>query len=281
MSSKGSPKEDMSPKQDSGDDSSESSDDEMVLAQNAGWDESDSDDEEEEGVKKSSTATTTASSSSSSKRKESQSNNVTAEFTLEEMGPPFFWAIRNMVGNSALYASKASEIADCVVDQVSVGTVVTQPLEEEEEPKKKKAKKGKKGGDGKTVAATDTTSYPIQMETDPRNRCIYAFATILNVNDEETTKFVPGILNKVKTAGGKEVEKFLAVEKGKGGNEVGLLISDAMVNVPHTIVGNLFDCLIEDVEWARENATGENGKEKLLYRFSKVLIIARVDGEVE
>ena len=123
------------------------------------------------------------------------------------MGPPFFWAIRNMVGNSALYASKASEIADCVVDQVSVGTVVTQPLEEEEEPKKKKAKKGKKGGDGKTVAATDTTSYPIQMETDPRNRCIYAFATILNVNDEETTKFVPGILNKVKTAGGKEVEK--------------------------------------------------------------------------
>ena len=100
---------------------------------------------------------------------------MNADFTLEEMGQPFFWAVRNMVGNSAVYAAKASEIADCIIDQVSLGTVVTQPLEDKGGKKKKKDK-------------DKESSYPIQMETDPRNRCIYAFATILNVNDEEVSR---------------------------------------------------------------------------------------------
>ena len=54
-----------------------------------------------------------------------------------------------------------------------------------------------------------------------------------------------------------------------------------MINVPHSIVSSLFNCLVEDVEWARENAEGEGGKEKLLYRFGKVLVVSKIDGETE
>ena len=92
---------------------------------------------------------------------------------------------------------------------------------------------------------------------------------------------MPGLIHKVKEAAGgqvKDLEKFLSPGKGRD-SEIGLLVSDAMINVPHNIVSSLFDNLVEDVEWAGENAEGEGGKEKLLYRFGKVLIISKVGEE--
>jgi hypothetical protein len=103
----------------------------------------------------------------------------------------------------------------------------------------------------------------------------------MRTTTKQTAKFMPGLIHKVKEAAGgqaAEVNKFLATGKGRD-SEVGLLISDAMINVPHDIVSSLFDNLVEDVEWAGENAEGEGGKEKLLYRFGKVLIVSKVGEE--
>ena len=57
------------------------------------------------------------------------------------------------------------------------------------------------------------------METDADNRCIYAYSTILNLNDEETDKFIPDIVRKLRegSKGDKEFEDFLKLGKPKEG----------------------------------------------------------------
>ena len=80
------------------------------------------------------------------KRKNSQSAPTDYDFTLEEMSPPFHSSIRTMLTADPLFSFKAAVIADTVVEQASVGTVVTQPEDggEDGQEEAKKAKKVKK-----------------------------------------------------------------------------------------------------------------------------------------
>ena len=54
-----------------------------------------------------------------------------------------------------------------------------------------------------------------------------------------------------------------------------------MINLPHSLTRSLHESLLADVEWARNNATGEGGKERDLYKFTHVLVVTRLESSTD
>jgi hypothetical protein len=256
---------------DEDDASSESSADEMVLVEGAGWDEDysseDEDDEEDAG-------------GSSKKRKKAQgakeggdsSEPTDYDFTLEEMGASFEDAVFTMLKAEPFYAVRASALAEKVVEQVSVGTVITQPeaaeeVESSSSNKKSKKSKGEKSKDS-TAAATTTDAAASSVNA----RYIYGLATLLNTTDTELADILPSLLKPLSTA----CPALNSLLKNKSAT-VGLLVSNILINLPHTLCQSLHNSLLSDVAWAQLNATGEGGAERELYKFTHVLVVSQFD----
>ena len=109
-----------------GDDDDDSSEDEMVLAEGAGWGEVDSDSndsDDDDGA----TNNNNAATQKKSKKRSPPPSAAPYEFLLEEMAPHFTMSINTLLGTSPMYAPHAT-LAEAVTDQVSVGTVVAQPV---------------------------------------------------------------------------------------------------------------------------------------------------------
>ncbi|GMI00492.1 hypothetical protein TrLO_g11391 [Triparma laevis f. longispina] len=233
-------------------DDSSSDDEEMILAQNAGWDEDDSSDDEDDKPPAKKSKTTSSTSSPSAPNAEATTNVV--EFNLEEMGDHFYNSLRTFLGRSPLLSKNLSLLTTSIINQVSVGTVVSQSVESA--GAKSKGKKGK---------------YDPDMTEDPNNRGAFAFTTVLNTTDEEVEKIIPEIINVAHSATEK-VKPFVSTD-----SKCGLLITRSMINVPHNIIHEMHKCLRDDVMWAQKNATGDNGEERKLYDFKRLLVIAEVD----
>ncbi|GMI24002.1 hypothetical protein TeGR_g360 [Tetraparma gracilis] len=237
--------------------SSESSADEMVLVEGAGWDEDHSSSEEDEPAKKKKRTSASASPSAP----------TDYQFTMEEMSTPFFFSVRTMLQAEPFYAGCATTLADKIVEQASVGTVVTQP--DDAPPPSPKSKKSKTSSSTTTSSSSSSSPPPAASESEDNARSIFGFATLLNTSDEELSSFLPQLISSLPKA----ASSFASPKSGS----CGLLVSSIMINLPHSLTQSLHTSLLSDVAWAQANATGDGGAERELYKFKTVLVVSQLE----
>ena len=141
------------------------------------------------------------------------------DFDFVDPRPVHFKSVRRLVEHLLPGEEKtfdASGLADLIVAQASVGTMVTVPHEE--------------GGDA------------------------YAFATALNVSRHAAAPSLKAV-RKYLLGKAPSAVKRSALAKAWDAEDgaTGLILSERMLNMPPEIAPTLYSCLMDDLAWAREN----------------------------
>mmetsp|Transcript_29970 Transcript_29970/g.45665 ORF Transcript_29970/g.45665 Transcript_29970/m.45665 type:complete len:334 (+) Transcript_29970:40-1041(+) len=221
---------------DSGDDSE---DDDLVLegvlvrnpdVSDSDSESSDSDLEDEEAIDKSvSTAISkkddkkSPNQKASRKRKKPASREpdiVQVEFVFWDMKEKFFHGIKTLLQScSTIYAAQSSSLSDLMIENVSIGTVVSTEGDEEGN--------------------------------------VFAFASVLNVTtngSQNCIKYLKKLcMDKCPDNHKAELKTVLS---GETKRPAGFLLHSRMVNLPLEIVETLHQQLVLDMDWAVENAEG-------------------------
>lgn len=172
------------------------------------------------------------------KSKESGPEIVPMDFTFCDMDDKFFHGIKNLLASSSVaYQATASPLADLMIKNVSVGTVIS----------------------------TEYEYKPGQKRDMDYEGCVYGFASVLNVTtykDEDCIKALKKLcLSKCPEDRKKELEIVLS---GQTKRPAGFLFQSRMVNLPLEIVEVLHQQLIMDMDWAVDNAGGGIDERKSL-----------------
>ena len=237
---------------DDDDSSSESEDDDLVLegvmvrnpdVTSSSDDEDDDDAEEDEEDAKQAASGEKRKSISPSRfqnkpnRKKNKQNKSSAEpetiqveFCFCDMAPVFFHGLKSLLhSTSTVYQQHSSMLADHMIENVSVGTLVSTTEEDQKE--------------GNT----------------------FGFASVLNV---ETYQASPAIqflkefcLKHCPQDRRKELDVVLS---GKTNRPAGFLLHGRMINLPLEIVLVLHEQLVKDMDWAVKNAQGGEAERKSL-----------------
>lgn len=108
-------------------------------------------------------------------------------------------------------------------------------------------------------------------ESDP-----YAFLTVLNLHQHRQKKVIQQLteylLARTKDqdeAVHQQLQQLLSPDSSA---QVGLILTERLINMPHQIVPPMYNMLLEEIEWALE--------EKEPYQFSHYLVISRTYSEV-
>jgi len=235
---------------DSDESSSDDSDDddlilEGVLVRNPEASDSSSDSEEEEEVKRPEKKRKLSQDKNSSKQKKQDTSKkkkgkkksekggpeiVPMDFTFCDMDEKFFHGIKNLlVSSSPAYLATASSLSDLMIKNVAVGTVIS----------------------------TEYQYKPGQKRDMDYEGVVYGFASVLNVTtykDNDAIKALKKMcLSKCPEDRKKELEVVLS---GKTKRPAGFYFQSRMVNLPLEIVEVLHEQLIQDMDWAVENAGG-------------------------
>lgn len=243
------------PDADDSEESSDSSDDEDdlvlegVLVRNPDASDSDSDSEEEEDMKppakkqkqnnnKEKKQEPKKKKKKKKKSKQSGPEIVPMDFTFCDMNEKFFHGIKNLLASSSVaYQATASPLADLMIKNVSVGTVIS----------------------------TEYEYKPGQERDMDYEGCVYGFASVLNVTtykDEDCIKALKKLcLSKCPEDRKKELEIVLS---GQTKRPAGFLFQSRMVNLPLEIVEVLHQQLVMDMDWAVDNAGGGIDERKSL-----------------
>ena len=198
--------------------------------------EEDEDDDEEEDSKpppskKQKATTTIVKPSQPSKKKKKRKKPreagpeiVQVDFTFCDMNEKFFHGLKTLLtSTSPIYAANSSGLADLMIQNVSVGTVIS------------------------TDSDTDGT--------------IFGYASVLNVttfqNEPCIQELKKACLDKCPPERKQELEIVLS---GKTKRPAGFYLQGRMVNLPLEIVEVLHQQLVLDMDWAVENAEGIDRK---------------------
>jgi len=163
---------------------------------------------------------------------------VDMEFTFCDMGEQFFHGIKNLLASSSpAYAAGASALGDLMIENVSVGTVIS----------------------------TDYRYKPGQKRDPDYEGVVYGFASVLNVTTYGDNAAVKA-LKKLCLSGCPERHKpeLETVLSGTTKRPAGFFLQSRMVNLPLEIVDVLHQQLIADMDWAVENAGGGPDQRKSL-----------------
>jgi hypothetical protein len=155
---------------------------------------------------------------------------VPMEFVFCDMDEKFFHGIKNLLASSSpAYMATASPLSDLMIENVSVGTVISTVYE-----------------------------YKPGVERDmDYEGVVYGFASVLNVTtytDNDAIKALKKLcLSKCPEDRKKELEVVLS---GKTKRPAGFYFQSRMVNLPLEIVEVLHQQLVKDMDWAVDNARG-------------------------
>lgn len=149
---------------------------------------------------------------------------VNVDFTFCDMHDKYFHGLKTLLtGTSPIYATHSSGLADLMIQNVSVGTVIS------------------------TEGDTEGT--------------IFGYASVLNVTtyqDEPSIQALKKLcLDKCPQVHKKELEVVLS---GKTNRPAGIYLQGRMVNLPLEIVEVLHQQLVLDMDWAVKNAQGVDRK---------------------
>jgi BCCIP len=164
------------------------------------------------------------------RRKDDGLGLVQVEFAFCDMDEKYFDGIRALLHESStMFQLHASSLTDVMIDNVSVGTIVST-------------------ADGGTDEGT-----------------VYAFASVVNLNtykEDVSIQFLKEfILKRCPTHRREELQVVLS---GETRRPAGLLLQARMINVPLEICSVLHEQLILDIDWAMKHAEGGPVEQKSL-----------------
>jgi protein BCP1 len=162
------------------------------------------------------------------KSKEAGPEIIDVEFTFCDMDEKYFYGMKALLSSqSPCYALGSSALSDLMVENISVGTVVSVEGDEE--------------------------------------GTVYGFASILNVTTYQEHDCIQALkklcLDKCPEDRKKELETVLS---GKTKRPAGFFLHGRMVNMPLEIVHVLHQQLMQDMDWAVKNAEGGEDERKSL-----------------
>lgn len=149
---------------------------------------------------------------------------VQVDFTFCDMDEKYFHGLKTLLtGTSPIYAAQSSGLADMMIKNISVGTVIS------------------------TEGDTEGT--------------IFGYASVLNVTTYQDEPAIQALkklcLDKCPQAHKAELEVVLS---GKTKRPAGIYLQGRMVNMPLEIVEVLHQQLVLDMDWAVKNAQGVDRK---------------------
>ena len=169
------------------------------------------------------------------KRKTLKSNEpetIQVEFIFCDMDEKYFHGLKALLHNSGtIYHTHSSALADLMIENISVGTVITTPDDDKE--------------------GNDAT--------------IWGFASVLNVTTYQES---PGIQflkeTCLKDCPADRRTELQVVLSGQTKRPAGFLLHGRMINLPLEIVYELQQQLVLDMDWAVEHAEGGEEERKSL-----------------
>ena len=153
---------------------------------------------------------------------------IQVEFTFHDMNEKFFHGLKTLIhSSSTVYAPHSSALSDLMIENISVGTVVSTEGDE----------------DGN----------------------VFGFASVLNVStygEKDCIKHLKALC--LKNCPEEHKGEMETVLSGKTKRPAGFLLHSRMVNLPLEIVEVLHKQLVMDMDWAVENAEGGEEERKSL-----------------
>jgi hypothetical protein len=154
---------------------------------------------------------------------------IPVEFTFCDMHERYFHGLKTLLTSSSpVYATLSSALADLMIENVAVGTVIS-------------------------------------TEADKEEGNIYGYASVLNVTTYQDQACIQELkklcLDKCPAA---HKAQLATVLSGKTKRPAGFYLQSRMVNLPLEIVEVLHQQLVLDMDWAVENAEGGEDERKSL-----------------
>jgi len=141
------------------------------------------------------------------------------------MNEKYFHGLKTLVASNALHSSHSSEMADLLVENVSVGTIVS---------------------------------------TEDGEENVFGFASVLNVTTNPVECVQSMKRTCLKNCPQDRREEMEVVLSGKTKRPAGCIVHERMTNLPLEISEVLHQQLVLDVDWAVENAEGGEEERKSL-----------------
>lgn len=163
-------------------------------------------------------------------KKASEPETIEIEFTFCDMDEKYFHGLKSLLHNSStVYQNHSSTLADLMIENVSVGTV---------------------------VSTTDA---------DREEGNIFGFGSVLNVTTYQKSPAVQFLKEFcLKHCPADRKKEFEVVLSGKTKRPAGFLLHGRMVNLPLDITLVLHQQLVLDMDWAVDSAEGGESERKSL-----------------
>ena len=168
-------------------------------------------------------------------KKESEPEIIPVEFTFNDADEKYFHGIKNYLLSHEVYAPHSSSLADLVISNISVGTIVS---------------------------------------SDDGEDNVFGFASVLNVktyNDNLSFQAIKKLC--LECCPKQHKTEMETVLSGETKRPAGLFIHSRMVNLPLEITLVLHEQLVLDMDWAVDNAEGGEEERKSL-NFGAFVILA-------
>jgi len=156
-------------------------------------------------------------------------------FTFHDMNEKFYHGVQNQLSSQPIYAPLASDISSIILENISVGTVVS----------------SEDGGDN-----------------------VFGFASVLNVTTYNEKTCIKSLKKKLLDQCPKQhKDEMEIVLSGKTKRPAGFFVHGRMVNMPLEITFVLHEQLVLDMDWAVDNAEGGEEERKSL-NFGAFIVLA-------
>lgn len=164
------------------------------------------------------------------RKKKTNDETLEVDFTFCDMDEKYFHGLKSLLNStSTVYQEHSSALADLMIENISIGTVVGTSLEDESEAD------------------------------------VFGFASVLNVStyhESPSIQFLKSFCMKHCPAEHqKELEVCLS---GTTKRPAGFFLHSRMINMPLEIVGVLHEQLVLDMDWAVNNSDGDDTERKAL-----------------
>lgn len=185
--------------------------------------------------KKKQTKTKTKKSKNKKNKSKPEADIIPVVFTFNDMNDKYFHGIKNHLLTQPVYAGHSSAMADIMIQNISVGTVVS---------------------------------------TDDGEDNIFGFASVLNITTYKSKDCIMKLKQMwINACPSEHKHTLTTVLSGTTKRPAGIFVHGRMVNLPLEITHVLHEQLVKDMDWAVDNAEGGEEERKSL-NFGAFLLLA-------
>ena len=181
-------------------------------------------------------------SKSTPAKSKNEPEKIQVEFQFCDMNEKFFHGLKTLLHRHGIHAPHSSQLADLIIENISVGTVLSTDY-------------NPNAADTKPSAATAPNEDPN----------VFGFASIINLTTHSSNPCITSLKNLcLQHCPSQHKTELETVLSGKTKRPAGFFFQERMVNVPLEITEVLHQQLVLDMDWAVENAHGGEEERKSL-----------------